>query len=112
MKKLAQKIGQDRVIWRYDPVILTSITDEDFHHRNFDFLARELAGSVRGLSSVFTMNIPRQRSALNYKSWNLVTLIPNCLAALQKARKPPVWKYKAARKKKTFLLLELKAAHV
>ncbi|MCL1958040.1 MAG: DUF1848 domain-containing protein, partial [Spirochaetes bacterium] len=47
IKKLAQKIGQDRVIWRYDPVILTSITDEDFHRRNFDFLARELVGSVR-----------------------------------------------------------------
>jgi hypothetical protein len=46
MKKLAQKIGQDRVIWRYDPVILTSITDEDFHRRNFDLIARKLAGSV------------------------------------------------------------------
>jgi len=47
MKKLAQKIGQDRVIWRYDPVILTSITDENFHRRNFDLLAQTLAGSVR-----------------------------------------------------------------
>jgi len=47
MKKLAQKIGQDRVIWRYDPVILTSITDENFHYRNFQILAQTLAGSVR-----------------------------------------------------------------
>jgi hypothetical protein len=47
MKNLSQKIGQDRVIWRYDPVILTSVTDEDFHRKNFDFLARELAGAVR-----------------------------------------------------------------
>ena len=47
MKELAQKIGQDRVIWRYDPVILTSITDEDFHRRNFDAIAQNLAGSVR-----------------------------------------------------------------
>jgi hypothetical protein len=47
MKKLAQEIGQDRVIWRYDPVILTSITDEDFHRKNFSLLAQELAGSVR-----------------------------------------------------------------
>jgi hypothetical protein len=46
MKKLAQKIGQDRVIWRYDPVILTSITAEDFHSRNFDLIAQKLAGSV------------------------------------------------------------------
>jgi len=47
MKELAQKIGPDRVIWRYDPIIVTSLTDEDFHKRNFSALARQLAGSVR-----------------------------------------------------------------
>jgi len=47
MKKLSQKIGQDRVIWRYDPVILTSLTDEAFHRRNFQDLAETLAGFVK-----------------------------------------------------------------
>jgi hypothetical protein len=47
MKELADKIGPDRVIWRYDPVLLTSITDKDFHRRNFEALAQSLAGSVR-----------------------------------------------------------------
>jgi len=47
MKELAGKIGQDRVIWRYDPVILTSVTGEDFHLRNFGAIAQNLAGSVR-----------------------------------------------------------------
>jgi hypothetical protein len=47
MKELARKIGQDRVIWRYDPVILTSVTDEDFHRWNFDEIAQNLSGSVR-----------------------------------------------------------------
>jgi len=47
MKELAQKIGPDRVIWRYDPIIVSSITDEDFHRKNFSALAQELAGSVR-----------------------------------------------------------------
>jgi len=47
IKKLAQKIGADRVIWRYDPIIFTDITDGDFHRRNFNSLAQELAGSVR-----------------------------------------------------------------
>jgi len=46
-KKLAQKIGQDRVIWRYDPVITTSITDVNFHRENFNNLAKNLAGSVK-----------------------------------------------------------------
>jgi hypothetical protein len=35
------------VIWRYDPVLLSSITDEDFHRKNFDVLAQNLSGSVR-----------------------------------------------------------------
>ena len=47
MKELAKEIGQDRVIWRYDPVILTSVTGEDFHRRNFNAMAQNLAGSVR-----------------------------------------------------------------
>ena len=47
MKELARKIGPDRVIWRYDPIILTSITDAGFHRANFNSLAQNLAGSVR-----------------------------------------------------------------
>jgi hypothetical protein len=47
IKKLAQKIGPERVIWRYDPIIFTDITDEAFHRANFNSLAQELAGSVR-----------------------------------------------------------------
>jgi len=47
MKELARVIGAQRVIWRYDPILLTGITDEGFHLRNFNGLAQELAGSVR-----------------------------------------------------------------
>ena len=54
IKELAQKIGSERVIWRYDPVILTSITDEKFHYWNFKGLAQNLSGSVkRVIISVF-----------------------------------------------------------
>jgi hypothetical protein len=47
MRELAQKIGRRRVIWRYDPVFLSSITSEDFHRRNFGELAERLAGAPR-----------------------------------------------------------------
>jgi hypothetical protein len=47
MKELARKIGPERVIWRYDPIILSTITDEDFHRTNFNALAHSLSGSVR-----------------------------------------------------------------
>ncbi|GHV94176.1 hypothetical protein AGMMS50293_04960 [Spirochaetia bacterium] len=44
---LAQKIGRQRVIWRYDPIFLSSITDKDFHRRNFSALAQRLTSSTR-----------------------------------------------------------------
>jgi len=67
MKKLSQKIGLDRVIWRYDPVILTSVTDEDFHCKNFDFLARELSGAVRRVIISIYDEYPAAKKRLELK---------------------------------------------
>jgi hypothetical protein len=47
MKELAKKIGPDRVIWRYDPVFLTTVTDVEFHWQNFNAMAQQLEGSVK-----------------------------------------------------------------
>ncbi|GHV86942.1 hypothetical protein AGMMS50255_2380 [Spirochaetia bacterium] len=47
MGELAAKLGPDRVIWRYDPILLSSLTDQDFHLRSFEALAGALAGKVR-----------------------------------------------------------------
>jgi len=46
-KHLADTLGPERVLWRYDPVVLTSASDSDFHLRSFELLSRELAGSTR-----------------------------------------------------------------
>jgi len=67
MKELSQKIGQDRVIWRYDPVILTSITDVVFHQRNFDLLAQKLAGSVRRVIISIYDEYPAAKKRLELK---------------------------------------------
>lgn len=42
-KKLADKIGSLRMVWRYDPVMLTPKYDMGFHRRAFEYLCRELA---------------------------------------------------------------------
>ena len=47
MKELSRKIGSERVIWRYDPVILTSVTDDKFHYHSFKNISQNLSGSVR-----------------------------------------------------------------
>ncbi|MDR2402822.1 MAG: DUF1848 domain-containing protein [Spirochaetaceae bacterium] len=46
MEGLAEKLGPERVVWRYDPIILSSCTDEAFHSRNFRALAEALGASV------------------------------------------------------------------
>jgi hypothetical protein len=47
MGELAEKTGPRRVIWSYDPVFLSSLTDIPFHRENFAALARRLEGTVR-----------------------------------------------------------------
>ncbi len=43
-KELATKFGAERIIWRYDPIILGNQTDETFHIENFSSLASALKG--------------------------------------------------------------------
>tara|TARA_R110002126_G_scaffold5452_2_gene28744 strand:- start:4137 stop:5012 length:876 start_codon:yes stop_codon:yes gene_type:complete len=43
---LAARFGARAVVWRYDPVVITSVTDAGWHRRNFADIARKLAGSV------------------------------------------------------------------
>jgi hypothetical protein len=45
--KLAEKTGPRRVIWRYDPVFFSSLTDGPFHRNNFAALIRALKGITR-----------------------------------------------------------------
>ncbi len=40
--KLSQRIGKQRVIWRYDPIILNHTFDLEFHAHNFEFIAKAL----------------------------------------------------------------------
>lgn len=46
INSLADKYGPRAVVWRYDPVLITSLTPADWHHRNFEEISRKLTGSV------------------------------------------------------------------
>jgi hypothetical protein len=43
---LARLIAPERIVWRYDPIVLTPKTDIDYHLANFDHIARALKGST------------------------------------------------------------------
>lgn len=47
LKHLAARIGRDRVVWRYDPILITTVTDFSFHHANFATLTTALRDSTR-----------------------------------------------------------------
>lgn len=41
--ELSLKIGKDKVIWRYDPIIITDKYDVNYHKKQFEFFASKLA---------------------------------------------------------------------
>lgn len=43
-QELSRRIGPERVIWRYDPILLTPKYTTDYHVRYFEELARRLSG--------------------------------------------------------------------
>jgi hypothetical protein len=44
MRRIARRYGPRALVWRYDPVMLTSLTPAEWHRETFAHLARELAG--------------------------------------------------------------------
>lgn len=54
--ELSGRIGPHRVIWRYDPIILSNRTDASYHRETFDNLCQQLAGrSKRVITSIITL---------------------------------------------------------
>ncbi len=45
-QELSARVGPERVIWRYDPIVLSSLSGTGFHESNFRLLARELKGAT------------------------------------------------------------------
>ncbi len=46
VKKVASMYGPQVVVWRYDPILITSLTPVGWHLKNFEHLARELEGTT------------------------------------------------------------------
>lgn len=46
-RDVARRIGPQRVIWRYDPIVLTDRTDAAFHIEPFTRILERLAGATR-----------------------------------------------------------------
>ncbi|NTV92950.1 MAG: DUF1848 domain-containing protein [Chlorobiaceae bacterium] len=65
-KKLSRLIGPERVIWRYDPVILTDVYTFDYHVASFNSLAKKLSGFTRQCIISFLDNYRKVRKNMGH----------------------------------------------
>jgi len=94
MRAMSEKWGSKRVIWRYDPIFFSSITDTAFHCRNFAELAAELSGSVdRVIISVYDEYAGARRRLSALERDGLIKVFPH---SDQDGRIPPELKELAA----------------
>ncbi|GAC1565302.1 MAG: DUF1848 domain-containing protein [Ktedonobacteraceae bacterium] len=68
MKKLAGEYGPDVAIWRYDPIIVSSLTPVDWHQRNFETLARSLKGTTNEVVVSFAQIYKKTRRNMVWAS--------------------------------------------
>lgn len=64
MAELAGRIGPERVVWRYDPVILSSATPAPFHLEKVEEIAEQVATATRRLVFSFYDYYGRGRGRL------------------------------------------------
>lgn len=64
-RAIADHIGADRMVWRYDPILLSGVYSVDWHAYNFASLARALADCTQRCVLSFLDLYPKIRSRLN-----------------------------------------------
>jgi len=53
-RRLATRLSADRVRWRYDPIVFSSVTPPDYHRRQFEHIASQLKGYTHHCTFSFT----------------------------------------------------------
>ena len=64
-RQLAQKIGAERMIWRYDPILLSARYDLQYHAAVFEELAAQLADSTKKCIISFLDYYPKIKAGLH-----------------------------------------------
>jgi DNA repair photolyase len=87
-RSLSDRIGPARVIWRYDPIFLSTITDPGFHERAYSQIAQALKGYTnRSVVSVTHMyrKIQKRISELAKQGIELLPWDEKVLSPLMRA---------------------------
>ena len=67
-RQLAQKTGAERMIWRYDPILLSARYDLQYHAVVFEELAAQLAGSTKKCIISFLDYYPKIKAGLQLET--------------------------------------------
>ncbi|WP_352426170.1 DUF1848 domain-containing protein [Aminomonas paucivorans] len=86
LRTLGDRLGPDRTLWRYDPVLLSHATDPSWHRRRFSALCAALAGRVGGVTLSFLDRYPRTERRL--RALRGTSLEPWCPERAEEARGP------------------------
>lgn len=65
IRGLAETFGPRVVVWRYDPILLSSVTPPNWHRANFTALADILAGAVDEVVTSFVEPYAKTRRAMD-----------------------------------------------
>ncbi len=86
LRALSSRLGPDRVIWRYDPIVFSTATPTDYHVEQFSALARELRGAVNAVTISFCDPYGKTRRNFarlsNELGWSFEAGVPEQHAAL------------------------------
>ncbi|MEO8955497.1 MAG: DUF1848 domain-containing protein [Ktedonobacteraceae bacterium] len=66
MQRLAGEYGSEVGVWRYDPIVFTSLTTLDWHRRNFATLARALEGATNEVVISFAQVYKKTRRNMDW----------------------------------------------
>jgi len=62
--KLSNQIGQERVVWRYDPIVLNERYDVDYHTEQFSRMCERLCNYTNGVTISFVDMYPKLKTSL------------------------------------------------
>lgn len=65
-KELSKKIGKERVVWRYDPILINNKYDVAFHKKSFAQLCRALSGYTDECVISFVDNFTKGTQKIYY----------------------------------------------
>jgi len=79
---LSEKIGSNRVVWRYDPILLSHIIDINYHKKYFEEIAKRLSSYTTKCTISFIDNY--KKTEKNLKGTDSRELLDNEMIILSK----------------------------